>query len=367
MKHTLEEQDLGYPHELLFLSLKRAAEVLERKYNKRTKILALLLLSIHGRKVDVRFKTDDPYLKTLLNLTGRSKVEIRRITGELHMRLVHYINQFERTQSTAALSDLKEYIKDCIFLHLIAKEIANVSIMSPELIEKCNKYIEPKNHLKDFLTALQILGQERIVRSPNDINKILSTLSLTEEESPLIETSLMLSFLMAIKFPELKSQLLLIHYKILKAISKQFEKLVEHKKLDDLALQQLFMRSLALSICGYSKSLRLPHEEEINYLEKMIGLPFIEYRVQEILDEIAIAKFRQFKLQLWLLPMMTIMFLFVHIFAEYYIPGSLNLGVISLSIPRIPIFLTISILLLVITSFKLRKIKKQLLEKLRRG
>lgn len=366
MKNTVKEQEeLAYPHELLILSSKRAMEVLEGKYNQRTKILALLFLFIQGRKIDLRIKTDDPYLKILFALAKRSRIYIKRIAKKVNEKLLLYIQQFEETQSTTALADFEDYLKDCIYLHVISKEIMGIQILSPLAIESSMKYVKPKSELRDFLVAIQLLEEEKITDHAN-INRVIGTFSLTKE-TPLIETSLMLSFLLAVKFPELKSDLLLTHYATLKTIANEFEKLLEHKKLDDIALQQLFMKSIVLSLCGYSRSLRLSHEEGINYLEEIIKLPFIERRVSETFDKVSKLRISQFALPLWCLLIAAIVLAIIHEFAEIHLTGSVNIGIISFSIPAIPFFLTVSISLSITILYKLLKLKRELLSKLRRG
>jgi len=367
MKNIAKKQEeLVYPHELLILSSKRAMEVLEGKYNKRTKILAFLFLFIQGRKTNLRIKTDDPYLKILLTMAKRSRINIRRIAKEVDEKLLYYIHQFEETQSTTAFADFEDYLKDCIYLHVISKEIMGIPILSSLTIKSSMKYVKPKSELRDFLVAIQLLERREEISRSADMNRIISTLSLAKE-TPLIEASLMLSFLLAVKFPELKSELLLTHYTTLKIIADEFEKLLEHKKLDDIALQQLFMKSIVLSLCGYSKSLRLSHEEGINYLEEIIKLPFIECRVSEIFDRASKLRISQFELPLWCLLIVAIVLVFIHVFAEIHLTGSVNIGIVSFSIPAIPFFLTVSIILSIMILYKLLRLKKELLSKLRRG
>jgi hypothetical protein len=358
-------KELGYPHELLVLSSKKAEDVLRGRYRNRTKILAALFLSVQGHKVDLKINVENElYLSALLSLAKRTKMKTRKIATELNKRIEEYIHQFEMTQSSSAFSELKNLLVECIYLHLVSKEILGISILSQKSIEHSIGYLEPTSELKFFLTSLQLA--EKRETSPAQMHEIISAF-ISAKESPLIESALLLSFILAIKYSSSKSELLLTHYSILKTIAEVLGRLLEHQKLDDPALQQLFTTSVVLFLCGYTKSLRLSHEEKINYVEKVIAIPLVEREVERNFEKTSKIKVSQLELPLWGVVLAIIILIFLHVFAEVYVPGSVSLGVVSFTLPPLPIFLTISFVLLLVVFYKILKFKHDLISRIRKG
>jgi hypothetical protein len=359
------EKELGYPHELLVLSSKKAKDVLQGQHRNRTKILALLFLSTQGHKTDLKITIkDELYLEALESLARKNKLKIRKIANELNKKIEEYISQFEKTQSTSAFSELEKFLADCFYLHLVSQEIVGISILSERIIKRSASYLKPESELKVFLDSLQLLSRKEVAST--EMSKIANTF-LSANKSPLIEASLLLSLLLAVRYPASKSELLLAHYTILKTVANDLGKLLEHEKLDDTALQQLFTTSIVLFLCGYAKSLRLSHEEKINYIKKVMGISFVEHEIEKNFDQASKVGIFGLPLPLSGIIIAAIILVFLHVFVEIYSPGSISIGIVSFNLPPVPIFLTISVALMVVTFIKIVRFKRDLLRGIRRG
>lgn len=359
------KEEFGYPHELLTLSFKKAEDVLKGSYRSRTKIFAALCLSMRSRRVNLKVDvTNEPYLLALLYLSRKSKLKLRKIAKKLNEKIGEYVEQFENTKSTSALSMLKNFVVDCAYLHLVSLEILGVPILSTEIIELCMKYLGTEVEVETLLTSLRLLREREI--NHTEIKKIVNTFLYTKE-FPIIETTLLISFLLALRFPDLKSELLFAHYHSLRKLAAVYERIKDYQQLDDSILQQLFATSIALFLCGYYKSLRLSHEEKLNYIEEIIKEPFIEHEVEKSLDYASKVKILRFELPSWTVTLGIVLLLLLHAFFEVYTPASISAGIISFSVPQIPVFLVFSLVLLIVLFYKLLKFKEDVLKRIRKG
>lgn len=355
-------EDLGYPHELLFISSEKAKEVLRGRYRTRTKLFAAFFLSVLGQKVELNVDTQDPYSSMILQLTKGSKIKARKIAKQVAKKLKEYVDQFEQLQTKAAFYDFRDYLENCIYLHVVSKAISRIQILPPRIIEQCIDNIKPESDLKYFLVAIQLLENKEIARSV-EINKIINTF-LSTDKSPLLEAALFLSFLLAVNYPDFKSSLLITHYTILKNVTRKFEKLIERDgSPDDPVLQNLFMTSIVLFLCGYLRSLRLSHEEKINYMEQVMEHPFIEWEIRVNFDKVSRIKM----IPIWGLLISSIALILLHVFVEVYLPGSISMGPLSLTLPNVPVFLTITLIVLSFTTYKIIRLKDELLDCIRKG
>ncbi|MBS7646219.1 hypothetical protein KEJ24_00045 [Candidatus Bathyarchaeota archaeon] len=359
------KEELGYPHELLTLSFKKAEDVLKGSYRNRTKIFAALCLSMRSQQVDLEVDVkNEPYLLALLYLHKRSRLRLRKISRGLNDKIKEYVEQFENTKSTSAFSALKNLVVDCTYLHLVSLEILKVPILSAETIELCMKYLGSEVEIGTVLSSLRLLEEKEANRT--EIKKIINSFLYIKEPS-LVESTLLISFLLALRFPDLKSELLFAHYYTLRKLAEVYEKIKEYHQLDDPILQKLFATSIVLFLCGYYKSLRLPHEEKLNYIRETIKEPFIEHEVEKSLDYASKVKILHFELPLWFMTLCIITLLLLHVFIEVYTPASIGIGIISFDLPRIPLFLVFSIVLLIVLFYKALKFKEDTLNRIRKG
>jgi hypothetical protein len=276
------KEELGYPHELLTFSSKKAEVIVKGSYRTRTKILAALYISMQDKKVDLKVDVkNEPYLMALLYLSKNSKINVRKIAEKLNNEIEEYCKQFEEAKSTSAFLTLKNFIADCIYLHLISLEMFDVPILSYKSVNLCIKYLDSEVEITSLLTSFKLL--EKKETNTEEIKRIISNL-LSIKESPLIESALLTSFLLALRFPNSKSEFLFVHYSTLRKLADVYAKIKDDQQLDDSILQQLFVTSIILFLCGYYKSLRLPHEEKLNYVEKIIKIPVLENEVEKSFD-----------------------------------------------------------------------------------
>jgi len=145
--------------------------------------------------------------------------------------------------------------------------------------------------------------------------------------------------------------------------------------LDDLILEKLFRTSIILYICGYMSAIRLPREEHMNYIEKILSIPIVSSFIEDLLRDRVKVKIKGVKVELWLLPLSMTIFMILHEIHEFYVRDfTIPLFVISIPIHlpfAIPLFflltLGVSIWLVAIT-FNLNKtLRNILIEKIRRG
>ncbi|MEM3572813.1 MAG: hypothetical protein QXJ62_01080 [Nitrososphaeria archaeon] len=359
------KEELGYPHELLILSFKKAEDVLKGSYRTRTKIFAALCLSMRSQQVDLKVNVkNELYLLALLYLSKKSKLKLRKIAKRLNDKIKEYVEQFESTKSTSAFSALKNFVINCIYLHLVSLEILKVPILSAKIIELCMKYLGSEVEIGAVLSSLRLLGEKGA--NPTEIKKTINSF-LYIKESPLIESTLLISFLLALRFPDLKSELLFSHYYTLRKLTDVYEKIKDYQQLDDSILQKIFATSIVLFLCGYYKSLRLPHEEKLNYIQEIIKQPFIEHEVEKSLDYASKVKILHFEPPLWFITLCIITLLLLHAFIEVYTPASIGIGIVSFNLPRIPLFLVFSIVLLIVLFYKVLKFKEDVLKRIRKG
>jgi len=359
------KEELGYPHELLTFSSKKAEVVMKGSYRTRTKILAALYLSMQGQKVDLKVDVkNEPCLMALFYLFKRSKINVKKIAEKLNNEIEEYCKQFEETKSTSSFLTLKKFVADCIYLHSISLEMLGIPILSHKSIDLCMKYLDSEVEITSILTSFKLLEEKE--KSPGEIKRVINAL-LPIKESPLIESALLISFLFALRFPNSKSEFLFAHYSTLRKLVETYIKIKDNQQLDDIILQRLFATSIVLFLCGYCKSLRLPHEEKLNYIEKIIKVPVIENEIEKSFDYASKVKILRFELPLWGLVITIIALLFLHAILEVYTPASINIGIISFNVPQIPIFLSFSLILLTFLFYKLLKIKEDLLKRIRKG
>ena len=169
-------------------------------------------------------------------------------------------------------------LKNFIFTHLISKEIYDISLITHDIIQNV-KELSIEDEISVYLRIIGFLENQSIL-DVNDLNDIL--IQLNERD----ELSVYFTYKLSHYFTDKKQQILLKHYKILRNIVKKFNNLFkEDVTLDDTLLDDLFRVSIILFICEYADSLRLPKEEQMNYIEHVASIPTIQSIIDDILDK----------------------------------------------------------------------------------
>jgi uncharacterized membrane protein YcaP (DUF421 family) len=122
-------------------------------------------------------------------------------------------------------------------------------------------------------------------------------------------------------------------------------------------------------LCGYLKSIRLPHEEKIRYVDEIIKTPSIEQVFAEVFD--AAAGFpiprTDAKIPIWMPAVAAVVLLILHATVELQRPFSTSPFGVSITIPAVPVFLLFAFAMLIILLLRLLYLKSDIIKRLRRG
>lgn len=362
------EKELGYPHELILVATKRARAVLKGRYLKRTKIISLLLLRIiedfqSKNKTEVDQK-DDVNLRILNAIAKNSKFTIN-LYKEHQNQLNELIIQYKERETTPAFDSLKEFVQESIFIHILFSEFKGRKLIENKTIRELFSIFSSDPQLIGSIKSLEVLDKRSI--NGDEVNDIINKIH-SVDETPLLEVSMYLTFNLAAQFDNYKSKFLFEHYNLVRKSTQELGGVVDSIKLDDIVLEKLFITSIILYLCGYKNALRLPHEEKLNYFEHIISIPTILSEFKKAFDKHAVLDLKYFKIPLWFVGVIGIVFMCLSVVNEIYLPSQLNLLIISVPLPfNVPIFAIISAGLFIFITYQLYKLKNLLLKELRRG
>jgi hypothetical protein len=369
MTHKVNAQEeIGYPHEIITFSVKRANDVLKGNYLKRTKVMALLVLNIvenSTRKYRIQInKKEDINLRVLYAICKNSKFTTN-LFNEHQTKLNDLFQQYKERKSSPAFDSLKEFIQESLFLHIISTEWKGKKLIKTDFVKEASSIFSSDNQLNGLLQGFQALDKEDI--SDKDVNEIVTKIHGIINPI-LLEIAIYLTFNLAMKFTEHKNRFLFEHYLILRNVVQNFSGIIGHERLDDTVLESLFITSVILYFCGYKKAIRLPHEEKLNYFEHLISISTIVPEFRRIYEKYAIFNLKYIRVPLWLVGLINSIFILLSMLNEIYLSAGLNLPIISVNLPfNIPLFATISLLLLIFISLHLYRLKGQMIRELRRG
>lgn len=364
----LAEEEPGYPHELILRAFAESMSVIQGHYRMRVKLLANLLRHIlKEKRVDFKGQIeDDPFLRILAGLVEGVSSSIKEEITEYREKLNDSLEDFEKTQSAASYSEFTDLLREGVFLHILCKEIKNSPLFVKEDIAKFSKALDDReNKLRAVFSAIQISDNQTYDFVPH--NLMFEFASFTE--GALNEVAIFLSYNLAVKYPKSKGQLLVVHYVLVKNAVENFKGLNSRQDLGDQVFENLFHIAIVLVLCGYLETLRLPNEEKIQYLEKVIQLPSIEYSVKKIFDGVATIPIPrvQLRVPLWLLLAISSVLLVFHWYWDIYLPLEMSQLGLKLTVPNVPIFLTFAFVLSVIVLFRVYRLRSNIIKSLRRG
>jgi len=277
-----EKEEIGYPHEIILFSINKAPEIIKGKYNNRLKIITSLFMSIIGKNVnqEIEPSEEDIFSMILYNLKKDSKVNITELVSKYQNQLEKKIRDFNRRQSEPAYSALEKFIVDSIFYHILTSELSEYKLLplNNEVLLTIFTNNEELNTIIDSL--LIFMENKKYTKKTEDIAISLS--NLTNEK--LIESAIFISYRLAIK-TSYKKEFLYSHYRLLRKSMDKLYKIIKNPNLDDSILEKIMKLSIILYLCGYDKSLRLPHEEKLNYIDKVISIPTIIQKTEKALDK----------------------------------------------------------------------------------
>jgi hypothetical protein len=362
-----KSEEVGYAHEIINLSLKKAKDALNRVYSKETKLLAFLVLKVtdkipKGYEIQID-KNEDTELKVLYYIC----TDLRFLAGvynDHRKKLKELFQQYLERETTPAFESFKESLEKAIVLHIISKELKEKNLIDKNFITQTLSAFSQDDELSGVLIALQKLDEKPL--SELEVDDIIGKIHKTTN-STLLPISTYLTFKLAMKSKEHKNKLLLEHFFLLKNLAQNFNITSEWENVDDTSLKKLFTTSILLYFCGYDTTLRIPHSEKLNYLKNMMSLPPFILEFERAYQECTTSRLlRGVPLQLWIISLINaISILLSLLHYEIYSPATLNFYVINFNLPRIPLFGIVSVLLSFYITMKLYKLKDQIIKKMR--
>lgn len=361
-------EELGYPHELILSASNRSTSVFKGQYRTRIKLLANLLnFVLKKEREDIKIEGEkSPELLILASLAGRSSSSLGQHISEYRQKLDSLMEDFQTTQSETSYSSFVDCLKEGVFLHILCKEIKESSLLAEGDLSKFSSALDYKeNNLRAIFSAIQIWGTKRHDFVPHSIAFEFSSF----KDKALREAAIFLSYILAAGYPESKRELLIAHYTLVKSVIDEFEEVVSKEDLADDVLENLFKVAISLFLCGYLKTLRLPNDEKTHYVDEVIHLPSIEYSLKRAFDEVASVAIPhvQFRVPLWILPVISSILLVLHWYNEIYLPLEISQLGIKFTAPDVPIFLLFALLISVFMVFRLCRLRNTIVKKLRRG
>ena len=276
------------------------------------------------------------------------------------------MKDFEETESEPSYIVLKNLLKDGIFIHILCKELNKSALFLENVFTKFSTILDNKdNSLYAVFSAMNVWEKGKYDSVPQNIISEFNSL----KDVPLQRLAIYLSYVLAVENPKNKRELLISHYMLVKRTVTKFKEVVSKENLADQVLENLFRLAIILSLCGYLTTLRLPKDEKTSYVDNVIQLPSVEHSIKQSYDEVAnisVPKI-QIKVPLWLFLVLDAFLLVLHFFVEVYLPWEIAQIGFKLEIPYVPVFLLLALIVTVFMSFRLYKLRDNLLKNFRRG
>jgi hypothetical protein len=364
--HFRNEGELGYPHELILYALARSETVISRSYRSRVKLLANLLRSLVGEKslkVDVP-KGADVEIRVLESLTKTSP--FRSAFEGYRDRFHQLIEQYSAGQSSPSLDALLEFVEDGVYLHILSKEVGKGELLSAEDMKKIIEILnKAEGRLAGIFSAIQLWESSFCDSVPNEVINALAS----PEKERLSEAAIFLSYTLATRCSRSKRELLVAHYQLVRKAVEDLSDTLNQENLSDEVFERLFRVAIVLFLCGYLKSIRLPQEEKVRYVDEIIKSPSVEQVFGEIFDSVAHVPIPKVEsnVPLWILALADLILIILHWTVEIQRPFETSLFGISITIPAVPVFLLFAIIVLLILFWRLLYLKRNLIKSLRRG
>jgi len=365
---VLAEEELGYPHEIILSAWNRSLSVIKGNYRIRIRLLANLLNFVFKEKrekIKIERK-EDPVLLILASLTSRSPTSLDDHISEYREKLNELMEDFQNTQSETAYSSFIDFLKEGILLHILCKEVRGSTVFPKKDISKFAEILDYReNNLRAVFSAIQIWGTQKDDVVPHSIGSECASF----KDEALREAVIFLSYVLAVDYPKSKRELLVSHYMLVRQVVNEFKEVVTKENLADPVLESLFKVAITLFFCGYLRTLRLPNDEKMHYIDEILHLPSIEYSLKKTFDEVASISLPhiQFKVPLWVLLAIDSILLVLHWYNEVYLP--LEISQLGIRFPMVsaPVFLFVAFLISVYMLFRLYKLKGNILKNFRRG
>ena len=364
--HSEKESELGYPHELILYALAKSGIVIERRYRTGVRLFASLLRTVlkeKTAKVQVPSKAD----ATVRMIESLAKTSLLKSASEDYRNRLHQlIEEYSTGQSAPSLDSLREFVEDGVLLHVLSRELGKGTLFTAEDMEKIPQALnETGGGLAGLLAAARLWEGSSCDSVSSDIINALTS----PEKEQLQEAAIFLSYALATRCSKSKRELLVTHYLLVRKAVESLSGTVNQENLSDEVFERMFRVAIVLFLCGYLKSIRLPQEEKIRYVDEIIKSPSVEQVFGEVFDSAAGVPIprTESRAPLWILALADLILMALHWFAEIQRPFETSLGGVLITVPAVPVFLLFAVIVLFVLLSRLLYLKRNIVKTLRRG
>lgn len=364
--HSEKESELGYPHELILYALAKSGIVIEQRYRTRVRLFAGLLRTIlkeKTAKVQVPSNAD----ATVRMIESLAKTSLFKSASEDYRNRLHQlIEEYSTGQSAPSLEALREFVEDGILLHVLSRELGKGTLFTAEDMEKISQVLnETGGGLSGLLAAARLWEGSSSDSVSNDIINALAS----PEKEQLQEAAIFLSYALATRCSRSKRELLVTHYLLVRKAVESLSGTVNQENLIDVVFERMFRVAIVLFLCGYLKSIRLPQEEKVRYVDEIIKSPSVERVFGEVFDATATVHIpkTESRAPLWILALADLILIALHQFAEIQSPYETSLSGLPITIPAVPVFLLLAVIILSVLLLRLLYLRGNIVKTLRRG
>jgi len=359
--------EIGYPHELILRAYEKAKNILETDYDRRTKIFAFLLLKLTEKEIKFKESTNlTENDRLLLQMGIGKKPTLRKFIKIEKENLLKLVDQYNRRPTQVVIEKISDFLKEKLFSYVYLKHLNESSTINSKILrESFPSKLLVLNPIKDILTILTIFEDKEI----ND--KQLPEVLQIFNESILEESGLFFSLQFSSLFLEHKNHFLLSHYLLSKEIIESQLQFITQDNLAGSSLEGAFKTAIILTICGYTKSIRLSHQEKLNYINQIIAQPVLEMEFQKHYVKATKIGFEGSKIPIKIYSIIIMVIIFLGIIMDVFVGVSIeNFGLFGLetSIPlKIPYFSAVAFIMSLFLTIKLFKLKKEISMKIASG
>ena len=367
MESTSDKPQIGDPHDLILKALNQSEIALNGKYSAEVKVFASFLRDVLGEKqIKNDLTVENPsYFKLILGLRKTFRFNYQKDFSNFKQQTENKALEYEQRHSQATYNEFLEFLKQGIYYHILCQEEKGYTLFSSSQIDRFATLLgNEENETKISLSALKLF-----IENNNVIPQSLLAEYTTLKDQNLLESAIFLSYVLSRNYPNFKRELLFIHYLLIQRATAGFTNVGTQTNISDDLLERLFRIAIILHYCGYSKSLRIPHEEKILYLKDFAQLTPIEQSFKTAYRKASSMNVPKTTLRFpaWALLVVNLFLIPLHWLVEVYLPLDVGQLGFQYTIPNVPLFLTIDFIITIILLLKFMKLEQAIVKILRRG
>ena len=353
-----DDFEVGYPHELIMSGILKAKRIIKsNNYTTKTKLIALLLLKQQEKLKEVNFIVDKTNISLSILKNVIQEKSLRNNIKGIQKNFMQLLDDFALRPTQPLLTKINEEFGFLLFLDIYINKLKNQKIISKEISELISKELPVNSSSHQGSIMLNLLNKEKISEEKTRlVVQILNNCSFND-------IRIYFTHSLANQFVEFKGLFLFEHYKFLKEFMTENSKFFENEDLDDLSLEKMFQTSIFLCLIGYNSTLRIPHQEKINYLSDLVSKQIVIYEVESAFDTASTFKFRnRFRIKQYYVLILLILSLLVDIFWRIPLPPTISILGFEFTLSfKLPVFAFFALLISTIIFFKMINLKKNLI------